>query len=1042
MKKIYCILTAALALTTIQVNAQPIAREGFANRHNPVVPAPKKGLTNDAQRVSKHQHEVFVVHEDQMSKPFNSNDPETMLQHVDLLQTVAGGPEKNSGYVDFTYDADGKMTYRIASETNTDGIMNIMNLYGTFPTVIPLNATVYSEITQHEGEYRKELYYVDTDGKRHDMSADATVYYGDELVYNIKKSLNEYGQMIEYSKTESEFDAQGRPTVTINYSPHFSEDDSMYIDLYSRYEYEYLSSNLVSKTISYYIPDEDGNSYWQQYYKIITGTDNEGYECYEKLDFDLTDSIWKGQDKYRTLTVLDDAGNARISYMEWEWDDETASWTPQDKTLTCQDADGLTTYSEKSKYSTALGAYYLVSQDSFEYLDDALVSEWNIHYNEPQTQEQLSDPSLMVSSAYKGDYKYYTKEELGIGADEYPYLEMPEKESLLYELEKIENGTPVWAKSFKITNEYALTTTSFTDPTKKFSETCHKEYMWSESANNWIEELVIQYRYDEYGELILNQTLRNDTIIRMISYQYEYITIDDDVEGTRIKQLSISRARWKETDGQFVPFDSIICTYNELGQQTMLMSCASWNNEAGIWATRGRLDVTYNDNHDVTEICESSSENNSPWHETMKIATEYYPNGIEKIIGLYINTATEGDPVWVAQKETYITLDESDRVILMQSFSGWDVSTNQWSSISKTEYTYDSDSTRTAITSNWSAATQTWTNSSKQETGYNKDGEIIMLANYNWSENLDCWLGRNKAEEERDSLGNTIHSAEYEWDDENLRWNGIERIDRQFDAEGNMISEIIYDSTDVEGNWIGFSKRLDYVENDIEITEQYLWDTERNCWRGVYRDEGVGDGLSYGYAYYVWDSEQWCWTGDEKWYVNISPDNESNIGVTNYVWDSAAKDWIYSTKWEQESISTADSLIYTVTYFNWDPASSEWAYTERDMFTNIYNDKDNLVKELKTIEEFDSGKNEWTPICTTIDLYKYAVRTGVRKIGLNSAVSVQDGTVTVDAPGSIITISSMSGSPIATGKGSVSASVRAGIYLITIDDNTVKVVVL
>ena len=164
--------------------------------------------------------------------------------------------------------------------------------------------------------------------------------------------------------------------------------------------------------------------------------------------------------------------------------------------------------------------------------------------------------------------------------------------------------------------------------------------------------------------------------------------------------------------------------------------------------------------------------------------------------------------------------------------------------------------------------------------------------------------------------------------------------------------------------------------------------------------------------------------------------------MTYYEWDSAAKDWIYSTKWEQEHISTADSLNFTVTFFNWDPASSEWAYTERDICTNIYNDKDNLVNVLKTHEEFDSGKNEWTHICTTKDIYVYAARTGVRKIGLNSAVSVHDGTITVDAPGSSITISSMSGSPIAKGKGSVSASVRAGIYLITIDDNTVKVVVL
>ena len=311
------------------------------------------------------------------------------LSHIDYLYSIADGPFIQNGSMTITYNENGSIIKTESAQKNTD---NIINLYSTLNTTIPLNATLYKIKVQTDDEDRNEIYYIDSEtGLRHDISVSITTNYNGEPAYVIEKKLDNTGNMIEYAKVESEFDGQGRPVVTVFYSPHYTEQDSMYLDLYKKLEYEYLPDGLVSTTTSHYIINPDGNSYWQPTIRTIYGTDAEGYYCDELLDFDTTISAWKGIEKRRELINEDES-----TKINWEWNDDTGKWVPYDMSIERFNEYGSTIYHEKYSYDTTLGAFYLDYKEGADYIGDSLTSEWSINYDKPQTIEQLSDPESLI----------------------------------------------------------------------------------------------------------------------------------------------------------------------------------------------------------------------------------------------------------------------------------------------------------------------------------------------------------------------------------------------------------------------------------------------------------------------------------------------------------------------------------------------------------------------------------------------------------------------------------------------------------------------
>ena len=62
------------------------------------------------------------------------------LSHIDYLYSIADGPFIQNGSMTITYDENGSIIKTESAQKNTD---NIINLYSTLNTTIPLNATLY-----------------------------------------------------------------------------------------------------------------------------------------------------------------------------------------------------------------------------------------------------------------------------------------------------------------------------------------------------------------------------------------------------------------------------------------------------------------------------------------------------------------------------------------------------------------------------------------------------------------------------------------------------------------------------------------------------------------------------------------------------------------------------------------------------------------------------------------------------------------------------------------------------------------------------------
>lgn len=927
------------------------------------------------------------------------------LSHIDYLYSIADGPFIQNGSMTITYNENGSIIKTESAQKNTD---NIINLYSTLNTTIPLNATLYKIKVQTDDEDRNEIYYIDSEtGQRHDISVSITTNYNGEPAYVIEKKLDNTGNMIEYAKVESEFDGQGRPVVTVFYSPHYTEQDSMYLDLYKKLEYEYLPDGLVSTTTSHYIINPDGNSYWQPAEKIIQGTDTEGYSCYERLKFDTTGSTWIGKEKYRK------------KFNEY----------------------GSTIYHEKYSYDTALGTFYLVYKEGADYIGDSLTAEWNIYYEEPQTLEQLSDPESLISWSNKYSDIYYTEQELGISLSDYPNLELPQKRILFYSVEGYENGVYNWVQDKIIEYEYALVPDSYDNPVLTFKKTSEKTYTLNNTNNEWNLSQEKKWKYDEYGTYIFREFYENDSIYDRKTFQYKYVTrVDGD--SSYIEKLTVLRTSSDIYHGVYTPYDSTYYEYDDENRPIYTYSFSNWNLADSIWEEQKRDKITY-ENNIVTEVSSVCFFEEEDWFDYKKSTAEYYPSGDLKNILTYYLTLDDRDSIfWMTYDSVNIVKDDADRIILKGSYFYLNPNTNLWLSGIKEEITYDDTAlTKTSVESIMDQETNEWYPMSKNIEQKNLLGEVILSESYQWDNDLNCWIGTEKNEEEHDINGNLIHSATYEWNPDSLRWTGLARTDSEFDEFGALIYECSYDSTDSDGNWIPLFKTLNYSDSSLVFhSEYYMWDYDRNDWRGLSNTESLDLPLLIMDAEYYWDDDEWCWQGYSK---EIYASTISGITQFTYAWDKESKTWINDIKVviaTNKGENSSSTIIFTQS--KWDLQESDWFLESRETLSEFKNDYGNTDYILIVNEKYDTDKNEWYHFYSTKDLYVYDNETAVESISIDADITVSEGVIYVNAADeSRITIVSVTGGVTASGTRSVSASVVPGIYLINVDGKTAKVIV-
>ena len=977
-----------------------------------------------------HQMSPLSAGGTNISLPSGSNGGDVSLSRIDYLYSIGDGPFIQNGSMAITYDENGSIIRTESVQNNTDDIINI---FSSLRTTLPLNASLYNLTVKTDDENRKEVYYIDPEtGLRHDISISITTNYNGEPVYVIEKELDNAGNMIEYAKVESEFDDQGRPVTTIFYTPHLSENDSTYLDLYRKLEYEYLPDGLASRTRSQYIISPDGNNYWQPAERIIQGTDPDGYYCYERLSFNPSGSAWIGQEKYRKL-----AKNDECTTINWEWNDNSGKWIPYDKSTEKFNEYGCSIYQDKYSYDTTLCAFYLDYKEGSDYIGDSLQAEWGIYYDEPQSLEQLSDPESLISWSFKYSDIYYTEQELGISLSDYPGLELPEKGYVSYSLESHENGVYNWVPSEMAEHEYALLPRSYDNPVPTFKKTLDRTYTYDKSNDEWYLSEEEKSQYDEHGSLILMERYENGSIYERSKNQYIYITLDDGV----VVQLPVLTTTSQIYNGIYMPVDSTYYEYDNENKLLYSYYFSEWKQADSIWEEQIRHKITY-ENNIVTEVYSEWYFEEGIWFDYKKYTTEFYPSGDLKNILTYYLTLDDRDSLfWMKYDSVNIVKDDAGRIILYESYFYLDPNTNLWLSGIKEEITYDDTAfTQTSVKSIMDQETNEWYPESKNIEQKNLLGEVILSESYQWDEDLSCWIGTEKNEEEHDINGNLIHSATYEWNPDSLRWTGLTRSDSQFDDSGELIWECCYDSTDASGNWIPLAKTLNYYdESGIFHIEYYMWDYDRNDWWGMNKSENYDSDTIYMEAEYIWDDEAWCWEGISKEEYIFS---QYNIIQLNYAWDKASKNWINDIMIETTPGPEDKKSSIISTQSKWDSQESEWIPDFRETLFQPRNDKGNVEYFLIVNEKYDLDRKEWYHNYSTKDLYVYDNETAVESVSVDADITISEGVIYVNAADeSRITIVSVAGGVVASGTHSVSASVVPGIYLINVDGKTAKVIV-
>ena len=962
-------------------------------------------------------------------------DGDQILSHIDYLYSVSDGPFIQNGSMAITFDENGSIIKTESAQKNTD---NIINLYSTLNTTIPLNATLYNIKVQTDDEYRNELYYIDSEtGQRHDISVSITTNYNGEPAYVIEKKLDDAGNLIEYAKVESAFADQGRHVGTVFYTPHYTEQDSMYLDLYKKVEYEYLPDGLVSSTSSQYIISPNGNSYWQPTIRTIYGTDAEGYYCDELLDFDTTVSAWKGIEKRRELVNEDES-----TIINWEWNDDTGKWVPYDMSTERFNEYGCTIYQDKYSYDTTLCAFYLIYKNGSDYIGDSLTSEWSIIYDKPQTIEQLSDPESLISWSFKYSDIYYTEQELGISLSDYPNLELPKKSIIYYRVDGCDNGVYNWVPDEIIEYEYALVPFSYNNPVLTFQKTSEKTYTFDSTNNEWNLSQEKKWKYDEYGTYIFREFYENGSIYDRKTFQYKYVTrVDGD--SSYIEKLPLLRTSSDIFNGVYTPYDSTYYEYDNENRLIYKYDFSEWNQADSIWDEQIRTKITYGNNIE-TEIYSMWDYKEEDWFDYKESTIEYYPSGDIKNVYTYRLILDDRDSLfWMKYDSVNIVKDDAGRILLYESYFYLDPNTNLWLSGSKEETTYnDTTLTGTSVKSRMDSKTNEWYPVSKEIEQKNLLGEVILSELYQWDNDLNCWIGTEKKEEEHDRNGNVIHSATYEWNPDSLRWTGLTRTDSEFDEYGTLICEYSYDSTDSDGNWIPLSKTLNYSDSSLVFhSEYYMWDLGRNDWRGLSNTESLDLPLLIMDAEYDWDDDEWCWQGSSKEVYAIS--SGKGARQFNYAWDKESKTWINDIMIEMSANTDANkSLTIISTQSKWNLQESNWILDSRETLSQFKNDYGNVDYILIVNEKYDTDKNEWYHVYSTKDVYVYDNEAVVESISVDADITISEGVIYVNAADeSRITIVSVAGGVVASGTRSVSAAVVPGIYLITVNGKTAKVIV-
>lgn len=365
------------------------------------------------------------------------------------------------------------------------------------------------------------------------------------------------------------------------------------------------------------------------------------------------------------------------------------------------------------------------------------------------------------------------------------------------------------------------------------------------------------------------------------------------------------------------------------------------------------------------------------------------------------------DNVWYPTDKYVYQTDSIYNVRTLYTYSSYD--DPQWTPSAK--YITGSDENGKVIyeeSLKWNSYYDSWRGDYKYEYAYSATGEQIMHAYYYW--NGDEWVGSSKSVNEHDKFGNDILSESYYWDYSEKKWICSYHNEWKYDENQNCLLNV-YLSANSLGNWISGNKnewQYDAFGNQTS-SAYYYWSSQKNDWQGNSKDERFYDeeGNSIGYAYYRWNSSTDSWTGE----------NKSIYKLEELAWGT--RDYSESYYWED----------------------STWVVSRIRTIEQHFREDGNFDYELNIEETFNYDGTSSTNIEKVV--YIYASVTGVESPATTTAqISVVDGAIVVKASDDAqIRVNTMAGTQVATATGSATIAVPAGIYLVTVDGVTTKLMV-
>jgi len=286
-------------------------------------------------------------------------------------------------------------------------------------------------------------------------------------------------------------------------------------------------------------------------------------------------------------------------------------------------------------------------------------------------------------------------------------------------------------------------------------------------------------------------------------------------------------------------------------------------------------------------------------------------------------------------------------------WESWDTITNQWVSMYKNEYAYDTKGNQTLwIENKWNNSTSKWVGISKYEYTYDANrNQILYIVSY-WDDATSRLVFYQKDESTYNANGNNTVVIYY-WDITTNQWVGNTKVERTYDANGKCTLDAIYNWDKNNSQWIAYNKwEYTYDVNGESVLDiYYMWINDQfvpfdKCEYNYDTHRNINIGINY-----EWDFNNSNWVVYSKTEITYDANGECTLDV-HYVWNENNSQWIADHTSEYTFDTNGNLIVYIESY--WDNAISQLGFYQKYEFTYNANGEDTWV-----IYYWDIITNQW-----------------------------------------------------------------------------------